>query len=76
MTFMIVGEWGVRDPNFSLGQHIEGGAHLLSLAASTFPSPEKGQVPIYSWVDWGALGKIPGSDGTRTQDLQIERRVL
>jgi len=33
ITYKVVGEPGIRDLNFSRGQHIEGGAHLLSLAA-------------------------------------------
>jgi len=32
ITYVVVGERGVRDLNFSRGQNIEGGIHLLSLA--------------------------------------------
>jgi len=33
IIYAVVGEWGIRNLSFSRGQHIEGDAHLLSLAA-------------------------------------------
>jgi len=33
ITYKVVGKRDVRNLNFSRGQHVEGGAHLLSLAA-------------------------------------------
>ena len=38
MTISVIGEQDVRDLNFSRGQHNEGGANVLSLAAFAFPN--------------------------------------